>query len=77
MKHTRPIVVAGATAAVAASLVGVTAAPASASTRITNKAELTASISQAVAQANTVSGPGISCCPQGFVSASSTYVPAM
>lgn len=77
MRNKRPIIVAGATAAVAASLVGVTAAPASASTRITNKAELNASISQAIAQANTVGSPGISCCPQGYVNPESIYVPAM
>lgn len=49
MKHTRPVV-AGATAVIAASLIGaVSAAPADAQTRITSNQQLRASIAQAVA----------------------------
>lgn len=49
MKHTRPVV-AGATAVIAASLIGaVSAAPADAQTRITSNQQLRSSIAQAVA----------------------------
>lgn len=76
MKNKRPVVVAGTTAVLAAGLVGATAAPAVATTRITSSTQLQASISQAVAR-ESVSGASISCCPQGFVNPDSTYVPAM
>jgi hypothetical protein len=50
VKHTRPAV-AGATAVLAASLIGaISAAPANAQTRITSSQQLRASIQQAVAQ---------------------------
>jgi len=50
MKHTRPVV-AGATAIVAASMIGaISASPAQAQTRITSAQQLRASIQQAVAQ---------------------------
>jgi|SwirhisoilCB2_FD_contig_31_20860654_length_424_multi_3_in_0_out_0_1 hypothetical protein len=62
MKHTRPAV-AGATAVLAASLIGaISAAPASAQTRITSSQQLKASIQQAVAQEQTQSttlSPGL------------------
>jgi hypothetical protein len=68
MKHTRPAV-AGATAMLAASLIGViSAAPANAqpsTSRITSAQQLSASIQQAVAREQSQS-MDLSCCPAGF-----------
>jgi hypothetical protein len=65
MKHTRPAV-AGATAVLAASLIGaISAAPADAQARITSSQQLQASIQQAVAHEQALS-PTLSVCCAGY-----------